>query len=322
MDTIKNYLENMFSHLPQSKEILKIKNEMLSNMEEKYQELIQSGKTENEAIGIVISEFGNINELLKEMGIEQSSNNTDILVITESEALDFVEASRKTGIIVGIGVFLCIIGGASMILVNQLIDDGFISVLSEDMDHIISLIPLFILVATAVGLFIYSDSLTRRFHFVKDEFILSESVRNNLNQRKEAFHPIHTLSIIIGVVLCILSPIILFITSIIGDSAAVYGIVALLFIVGIAVYIFIYFGSIDDSYKKLLNVDVGGEPVKTKEYRTLRAVEEIIWPLAVCIFIITGIVYNLWRFNWIIFPITRLIYSMFSQSYKIMKEKD
>ncbi len=45
------------------------KNELWQMMEDKYTELIKDGKTENEAVGIVISEFGNLDELAEELGI-------------------------------------------------------------------------------------------------------------------------------------------------------------------------------------------------------------------------------------------------------------
>ena len=60
METIKNYLENMFSHLPNTPEVQKAKYELYQMMEDKYNELISDGKSDNEAIGIVISEFGNL----------------------------------------------------------------------------------------------------------------------------------------------------------------------------------------------------------------------------------------------------------------------
>ena len=63
METIKNYLENMFSHLPNTPEVQKAKYELYQMMEDKYNELISEGKSDNEAIGIVISEFGNLDEL-------------------------------------------------------------------------------------------------------------------------------------------------------------------------------------------------------------------------------------------------------------------
>ena len=54
METIKNYLENMFSGLPRTDEMTKLKNDIYENMNDKYQELKAEGKSENEAIGIVI----------------------------------------------------------------------------------------------------------------------------------------------------------------------------------------------------------------------------------------------------------------------------
>ena len=69
METIRNYLETMFARLPVTLEVQKAKNELWQIMEDKYSELLQEGKTENEAVGIVISEFGNLDELAKELGI-------------------------------------------------------------------------------------------------------------------------------------------------------------------------------------------------------------------------------------------------------------
>ena len=74
MDTIRIYLENMFARLPGTPEIMKLQNDMLHTMEDKYEELKSEGKSENEAIGIVISEFGNIDELLEELGLKTAQN--------------------------------------------------------------------------------------------------------------------------------------------------------------------------------------------------------------------------------------------------------
>jgi len=63
METIKNYLDSMFSSLPDTEEVRRAKEEILQMMEDKYNELKSSGSTENEAICIVIKEFGNLEEL-------------------------------------------------------------------------------------------------------------------------------------------------------------------------------------------------------------------------------------------------------------------
>ena len=69
METIKSYLDAMFLHLPGTPEVLRAKSELAQMMEDKYTELIAEGMKENEAIGTVISEFGNLDELAESLGI-------------------------------------------------------------------------------------------------------------------------------------------------------------------------------------------------------------------------------------------------------------
>ena len=52
MNAIRNYLDNMFRNLPNTEEVRRAKTELLEMMEDKYEELIKEGKTENEAVGI------------------------------------------------------------------------------------------------------------------------------------------------------------------------------------------------------------------------------------------------------------------------------
>lgn len=74
MDTILGYLESMFATLPDTPELLKARRELGQMMEDKYSELIAKGASENEAIGTVISEFGNLDEVAQALGIEDAIN--------------------------------------------------------------------------------------------------------------------------------------------------------------------------------------------------------------------------------------------------------
>ncbi|WP_256702487.1 hypothetical protein [Paenibacillus sp. P32E] len=38
----------------------------------------------------------------------------------------------------------------------------------------------------------------------------------------------------------------------------------------------------------------------------------IIWPVAVCIFLISGFVFESWDVNWIVFPVTAIVNSVYS----------
>lgn len=75
MEAIREYLKNLFMSLPETPEVLRARAELMEIMEDKYEELIREGKSEKEAIGIVISEFGDLQELAGELGIEGYMKN-------------------------------------------------------------------------------------------------------------------------------------------------------------------------------------------------------------------------------------------------------
>lgn len=322
MDTIINYLDNLFAPLPKSQQLEQLKEELLTNMEDKYHELKQAGKSENEAIGVVISEFGNIDEIIQEFDIDIEVKKEAIPLLTEKDVDMYIQTKQKTSKMIGIGVFLCILGSALLVLVLQLIEDGFLAGIAENTGELFGLIPLLVLVAIAVGIFIYSSMKIEKYRFIDQEgnFELSAQVRNALERKKDAYQPTFLTSMIIGVALCILSPIVLMVTQTLNENASSYGVVALLFFVAIAVYIFIYFGSTNDSYKKLLKVNEYSVQEK-KENRIIGAVAVIVWPLAVCIFLISGFVFNQWHINWIVFLITGILFAMFCAAYSILSEK-
>ena len=64
---IKNYVEVLFSDIPRSKKANELKEELLSNMSERFDDYIGDGKTENQAYSLVISSLGDIDEMLEDV---------------------------------------------------------------------------------------------------------------------------------------------------------------------------------------------------------------------------------------------------------------
>lgn len=75
MNQIRNYIDAMFSSLPKTREIVEMKLNMLENMEEKFNELLKEGKSENEAVGIIITDFGSMEELKEELGLSDTTSD-------------------------------------------------------------------------------------------------------------------------------------------------------------------------------------------------------------------------------------------------------
>lgn len=324
METIKNYLENMFQVLPKTDEILRLKNELLLNMEEKYTELKSQGKTENEAIGIVISEFGNIDELLNEMDIniinKDETSNENLKVITSEEAEKYILVKKNSSFLVGIGVSLCILGAAVLILLSQLAHDRIIfQTFSRNTQDNLPIIILLLFIAPAVALFIYSGTLTEKYKFIENgEFYLNQLTKSILTNEHEAISTSHKLAIIIGVCLCIISPAAIAIGDMFGRSGSTYGICFLLLIIATAVFLFIRFGSTDSAYKKLLMISEYNTQNR-KNNKVIGAVSSIVFPLATCIFLLCGFLFNAWHICWLIFPITGILFGAFAGAYNSIK---
>lgn len=324
METIKNYLDNIFSSLPKSVEIIKMKEELLSNMEDKYNELKESGKTENEAIGVVISEFGNIDELVKELGINTTTREIEnIPTITMEEAENYMKDKIKYGKVIAIGVVLCILAPAMLIFTHSLIADGIFGTnIAIDVLEGFSIIPLCILVAIAIGLFIYAGTKLDKYKYLEEDFILPLHVEQRVKNLKQEFVPTFTKLTIVGVILCVLSPIVLIVLSALGgyndDKLSSYGVIALLVMVAVAVFIFIRVGDINDSYGVLLQIEEYSQKGKENN-KVIGAVAAIVWPLATAIFLIWGLGFGGWHICWIVFPITGVLLGAFSGAYSIIK---
>ena len=60
MDTIETFLDNMFAPYPATPRLIEARSELRAMMEDAYNDAIAQGKTHNEAVGQVITDFGNL----------------------------------------------------------------------------------------------------------------------------------------------------------------------------------------------------------------------------------------------------------------------
>ena len=133
MDAIDTFLDAMFAPYPTTPRLLEAKGELRTMMEDAYNDAINKGKTHNEAVGQVITDFGNLEELAPTLGILPDLRSAQdgqadsgaaasqtapaptpsvYPVVTLPEAQQFAEARRQTGRLLGWGVALCVIAPA------------------------------------------------------------------------------------------------------------------------------------------------------------------------------------------------------------------
>ena len=186
METIRNYLSTMFAGLPDTPEVRKAYEELAAMMEDKYTELIAEGCGENEAVGTVISEFGNLEELAQTLGIEeymgearqnsarQSEERTAVdpipedheqfRVISAGEVCDYLGVGNFAAMLKCFGIFLCITSVTGPILLD-IPGDNWLSGAVQSF----GIALLFVFIAAAVACFLISGAYNKPWKFIDSE---------------------------------------------------------------------------------------------------------------------------------------------------------
>lgn len=225
MDVILSYLDNMFLTMPKTPEVQRAKEELLSMMEDKYNELIAEGKKENEAIGIVISEFGDISELMEELGCKSAGSNVNeagaaaasngagtasngagtagnangagaaaaekkpVHAMSRTEAEEYIKTAKRSGKWRAAGTVLCILCAIPLLICGGLEDSvsGCSAwMYGETVIVLFGVTPLFVLIGIGIACFIHSGTMMHRFGYVCSEQIqLDTSYEKELCERAQ-----------------------------------------------------------------------------------------------------------------------------------------
>ncbi len=189
----------MFRNLPNTEEVRRAKAELLQMMEDKYEELISEGKSENEAVGIVISEFGNLDELAESLGIQEAvteNPDEDKPMLSMDRVKEYLAMIGQRSILLPLGIALCIFSVAMNIVAEA-------TGLPEE---ILGVGGMFGMIAVAVGLFIFSGIKYKEYVEVKKkECSLSIECAEYVRNERKGFKGTYGIMSSCGIGLCILS---------------------------------------------------------------------------------------------------------------------
>ncbi len=228
MEAIREYLNNLFMSLPETPEVLRAKAELLEMMEDKFEKLVSEGKTEKEAIGIVISEFGNLQELAEELGIdsymkkaghseeeEQSKEEKakgaaagpekkrNVYCWSFDEARDYISYAWRHGLYVALGVLLCICAPFADCIISSCREAGYMSPL---LTNIFGTSSVFLFAAVAVVLFCTASSVKKGYGKVSRYcLLLDEKASRYVEQKQQKDVQTRFTMRIVGIACCILS---------------------------------------------------------------------------------------------------------------------
>lgn len=314
MEIILSYLENMFMNLPDTPEIARAKKELAAMMEDKYNELLAEGKRENEAVGIVISEFGNLEELSEELGMgdihkkaDMDQNQKNKRYISREEAEKFMAASRKALCFIAIATMLCIYCPIPLLIA------GNVKGATDVTTVCFGLLPMFLFITVAVGIIIYNGMKLDKYEYLKKEPLqLDSSYVRELEERKEATSGKFALQIISGVVMCIFAVIQLIVLGVLfedNDFITAISVSMLLGLIGVGVFLFITAGAERECYKVLLQEE--DFSVENKRGRKIiDRISGVYWMAVTVIYLAWSFITMEWGLTWIVWPIAGVLYGL------------
>lgn len=325
MNTIKNYLDNMFLGLPQNENILKAKEELLNMMEDKYNELKNSGKTENECIGIVISEFGNLSEISDALGIKNIvEQKSEIPTISYEKAKNYLDDSKNIAPKTAMGVMLCILSPVVLLILIGLSSiksnvSGF--VLNENRAIAIGLFVILLMVAYGVSYFLrYTSKLNNYDELQKIAFILDHKTQQMVIKTKKLEEPIYNKALTISVTAYILSALPILMSSLLidRDGVNILSVAITLIIVALSTYNIIKNNGTRTACIVLLQMEDYSISEKSKN---LEAISRIYWSITVAIYLGYSFITGNWHKSWIIWPVAGVLYVAIEAVAKNIKTK-
>lgn len=313
MEIIKTYLDNLFAGLPDDERLLRAKSELLSTMEDKYNSLKEDGKSENEAIGTVISEFGNIDELLEELGISRTQQSAapaaqapadNTIKLTDEQADTYLRIRRSCGRMIGLGVLMCLLAPASLISLSGIIGP----ILGQEFGDMLALFSLFLFIAVGITLFIVSGMRLSKYEVYENQPIeLPEHTAARISGEYERGKVGLGLRIGGGIALILFGVCVviagntLFTGSGIADTLSVS---VMLSLIGLGVMLMCICGVNNESFKNLLNIE---KEERKKESHAESLFSSILWPCVVIAYFIWSFCFHGWAISWILFPIAGLV---------------
>jgi cation transport ATPase len=322
MEAIKIYIDNVFKAFEQSGRVETLKRDMLASMEEKYLALKADGRSEHEAVGSVIADFGNIDEIAAEMGILTVGNGVlavpseaeDIVPLSREEAYEAINQFKKSSIWIGVGVWTIMTGIALFMFIgNQIFENanGF------------ALLILLSFIAAAVPLFIVHGMALSKFEIYEEKGIhLDTSTRAELELARKDYTPKFAVYISFGVVIILLAIGIFTLLSSTHDHLQIPGVSILLFMIGGAVMLFINSGMTFGVYEMLLeegdyarkykDIVRNAQTGATDSERVIGTVASVYWPIIVAAYLLWSFLGDAWDTSWLIWPIAGVLFGGFA----------
>lgn len=319
MNVISAYLDTMFATYPATPRMLDAKAELHTMMEDAYAGYLSAGLSENEAVGRVITEFGNLDELAPVLGISTEIAPATVgdapaapvvAPITQEEASQYAAVRERTEPHLGLGIALLVASPAVLVSLSTL-GTATWTPFTENMGSLIGLATLFVMVLAGVLILVKRSQQLEPFARISSgSFTRSPGVELWARALATSHAPRRTMRLQIAIALFVMAalpPIILSLTLSGGTANAWSGVGPALTLIMVAAGLLTFL----PSNWAASTADViagGGTKGEEEESNVIGVIAAIYWPLLTAAFLAWGLIGDAWDRAWIIWPIGAVLF--------------
>lgn len=302
MKVIKDYIEVLFLQVPITEETKNIKEDLLASAEDHYYGLIEDGKSEKEAIGIVISEFGTIDEILTALDLEKADyldeeiDAYEVEALSIEEAFDYWHEVRRLSFGIATGLFFSLFAFAFIPVVSSS-HSGFFAGMG--------LLLMFLFWALGfLFMTINGYSFLKNIRGLKKRTI-STKVREEALEQSEGYRRSYLTGISASVITYALSlP-----AGIFFHEYVFYGQLGISIFLGlfaIATFLIAYVFLIQREYRRLVKMNLKAQKKRKKQElrghrKSIFHHEDTFWIMVTLLYFVFSFLFNSWLYSWLIF---------------------
>ena len=250
---------------------------------------------------------------------EYKEEKASIHSVSMEEANAFLNWKRKRAPMMAGAVALCILSPVMLIFLAGL-SDSHIWGLSENMACGVGLTVLMLMVAGAVFIFISGGLQGKPYEYLETEQIeTAYGVSGLVKEKKKEYESVYLKGIAIGVVLCILAVIPLFMVMAMEapDYIVTASVSVLLMLVAAGVYLILHVSTVRGGYDMLLQE--GDYSLKEKKYKEkINIFSTVYWCTATAIYLGWSFWTQRWDFTWLVWPVAGVLFGAVSAVARVL----
>ena len=236
--------------------------------------------------------------------------------VSMEEANAFLAYKAESAPRIALGVLLCILSPITLMLLGGAQGTGRLP-LTEMQAAMIGLIVLLLMVAGAVLLFVLTGMRGSKYEYLEKEALdTAYGVSGMVKERMQREEGEHTRRIAVGVVLCVLAAVPLFVLLLWrgdDDWYGVLGVSAILTLVAIGVYNIVRTSVPWEGYRMLLEQ---GDYSRASK-RGNRKYSGIYWGIVTAAYLAVSFITQRWDMTWIVWPVAGVLYGVLVEVTKL-----